>query len=142
MWRKQQMVDMLKSMDMYVSDCRFQQETALRSVMPFLKIAPSLEKKAKRNVLTSGAASTYMFTSYELSDDTGVLLGINRHNNSLCIVDLFNTKRNKNANLNLIGTSGEGKNLYAAASGSAYENARHSMFYPGTNQGTRVPTSV
>ena len=57
MWRKQQMVDMLKSMDMYVSDCRFQQETALRSVMPFLKIAPSLEKKAKRNVLTSGAAS-------------------------------------------------------------------------------------
>lgn len=109
MWRKQQMVDMLKSMDMYVSDCRFQQETALRSVMPFLKIAPSLEKKAKRNVLTSGAASTYMFTSYELSDDTGVLLGINRHNNSLCIVDLFNTKRNKNANLNLIGTSGAGK---------------------------------
>lgn len=58
MWRKQQMIDMLKSMDMYVSDCRFQQETALRSVMPFLKIAPSLEKKAKRNVLTSGAAST------------------------------------------------------------------------------------
>ena len=77
--------------------------------MPFLKIAPSLEKKAKRNVLTSGAASTYMFTSYELSDDTGVLLGINRHNNSLCIVDLFNTKKNKNANLNLIGTSGAGK---------------------------------
>ena len=31
MWRKQQMVDMLKSMDMYVSDCRFQQEAALRS---------------------------------------------------------------------------------------------------------------
>ena len=76
MWRKQQMTDMLKSMDMYVSDCRFQQEAALRSVMPFLKIAPSLEKKAQRNVLTSGAASTYMFTSYELSDDTGVLLGI------------------------------------------------------------------
>lgn len=59
MWRKQQMVDMLKSMDMYVSDCRFQQETALRSVMPFLKIAPSLEKKAKRNVLTSGAGKTF-----------------------------------------------------------------------------------
>ena len=109
MWRKQQMTDMLKSMDMYVSDCSFQQEAALRSVMPFLKIAPSLEKKARRNVLTSGAASTYMFTSYELSDDTGVLLGINRHNNSLCIVDLFNTKKNKNANLNLIGTSGAGK---------------------------------
>ncbi len=109
LWRKQQMVDMLKSMDMYVSDCRFQQEAALQSVMPFLKVAPSLERKAKRNVLTSGAASTYMFTSFEMSDDSGVLLGVNRHNNSLCIVDLFDTKKNKNANLNIIGTSGAGK---------------------------------
>lgn len=109
MWRKQQMTDMLKSMDMYVSDCSFQQEDALRTVMPFLQISPKLEKKSKRNVLTSGAASTYMFTSFEMSDDTGVLLGINRHNNSLCIIDLFDTKKNKNANLNLLGTSGAGK---------------------------------
>ena len=109
MWRKQQITDMLKSMDMYVSDCSFQQEDALRTVMPFLQISPKLEKKSKRNVLTSGAASTYMFTSFEMSDDTGVLLGINRHNNSLCIVDLFDTKKNKNANLNLLGTSGAGK---------------------------------
>lgn len=109
MWRKQQMTDMLKSMDMYVSDCSFQQEDALRTVMPFLQISPKLEKKSKRNVLTSGAASTYLFTSFEMSDDTGVLLGINRHNNSLCIVDLFDTKKNKNANLNLLGTSGAGK---------------------------------
>lgn len=109
MWRKQQMTDMLKSMDMYVSDCSFQQEDALRTVMPFLQMSPKLEKKSKRNVLTSGAASTYMFTSFEMSDDTGVLLGINRHNNSLCIVDLFDTKKNKNANLNLLGTSGAGK---------------------------------
>lgn len=109
MWRKQQMTDLLKSMDMYVSDCSFQQEAALQSVMPFLKIHPQLEKKAQRNVLTSGAASTYMFTSFEMSDDTGVLLGVNRHNNSLCVVDLFNTKMHKNANLNLLGTSGAGK---------------------------------
>ena len=109
LWRKQQMVDMLKSMDMYTSECNFQQEAALQSVMPFLKISPKLEKKAQRNVLTSGAASTYIFTSFEMSDDTGVLLGVNRHNNSLCIVDLFNTKMHKNANLNLLGTSGAGK---------------------------------
>ncbi len=109
MWRKQQMTDMLKSMDMFTSDCRFKHEAAFKSVMPFLSIVPFLEKKSQRNVLTSGAASTYMFTSFEMSDDTGVLLGVNRHNNSLCIVDLFNTKKNKNANLNLLGTSGAGK---------------------------------
>ena len=109
LWRKQQMTDMLKSMDMYLSDCRFQQEDALRSVMPFLQISPKLQKKTQRNVLTSGAASTYMFTSFEMSDDSGVLLGVNRHNNSLCIVDLFNTKINKNANLTMCGASGTGK---------------------------------
>lgn len=109
MWRKQQVSDMLKSMDMYTSDCAFQQEAALQAVMPFLSIPASLEKKSRRNVLTSGAASTYLFTSFEMSDDTGVLLGVNRYNNSLCIVDLFNTKMHKNANLVLLGTSGADK---------------------------------
>ena len=109
LWRKQQIVDMMKSMDMQLSDCKFQQESALRSVMPFLKNEPHLEKKSKRNVLTSGAASTYIFTSFEMSDDSGVLLGVNQHNNSLCVVDLFNTQKHKNANLNIIGTSGAGK---------------------------------
>ena len=108
-WRKQQMTDFMKSMDIQVSDCMFQQEAALRSTMPFLTMDSSLERKSKRNVLTSGAASTYMFTSFELSDDNGILLGLNRHNNSLCIVDPFNTKVNKNANFTICGTSGAGK---------------------------------
>lgn len=109
LWRKRQMTDMLKSMDMQVSECNFQQEAALRSVLPFLSIDPGLEKKSRRNVLTSGAASTYPFCSFEMSDDNGVLLGVNRNNNSLCIVDLFNSKVHKNANLVLLGTSGAGK---------------------------------
>ncbi len=108
-WRKQQVIVMLKSQDIYVSECRYQQEDALRSVMPFLRVEPFLDKKTKRNVLTAGAASTYMFTSYEMSDEAGVMLGVNRFNNSLCILDLFNSKKYKNANLNLIGTSGAGK---------------------------------
>ena len=108
-WRKQQMTDLMKSMDIQVADCMFQQEAALRSTMPFLYMDASLERKSKRNVLTSGAASTYMFTSFELSDDNGILLGLNRHNNSLCIVDPFNTKVNKNANFTICGTSGAGK---------------------------------
>ena len=109
MWRKKQMADMLKSMDIYTSDCRFQQEAALRSVMPFLQMDPHLERKSKRNVLTTGAAASYLFTSFEMSDDSGVLLGVNRYNNSLCIVDLFNTQKNKNANMTMCGTSGAGK---------------------------------
>jgi hypothetical protein len=33
-WRRQQISDLLKSMDIYVHDCNFQQEAALKSVMP------------------------------------------------------------------------------------------------------------
>ena len=109
LWRKRQMTDMLKSMDMQVSECSFQQEAAFLSVLPLLQMDPGLEKKSRRNVLTSGAASAYPFCSYEMSDDNGVLLGVNRGNNSLCIVDFFNTKVHKNANLVLLGTSGAGK---------------------------------
>lgn len=108
-WRKHQMTDMLKSLDMYINECSFQQEGALRTVMPFCDVDKNLAKKTQRNVLTSGAASTYLFTSFELSDDHGVLLGINRHNNSLCVLDLFDSKRYKNANMVICGTTGAGK---------------------------------
>ena len=108
-WRKLAVTDNLYALDIRVSDNRFQQEEAYKSTMPFFYVSNAIERKSKRNVLTSGAASTYMFTSYEMCDDNGILLGINKHNNSLCVVDLFNTNRHKNANLNIIGTSGAGK---------------------------------
>ena len=44
-----------------------------------------------------------------MSDENGVLLGVNKHNNSLVIVDIFNSRVYKNANLAIIGTSGAGK---------------------------------
>jgi len=109
LWRKQQMTDLLKSMDIFVNECNFRQETALRSVMPLLCPDASLEKKAQRNVLTSGAASCYLFTSFEMSDDNGILLGLNRNNNSLCVADFFNSAIYKNANITTLGTTGAGK---------------------------------
>ena len=111
-WRKHQMTDMLKSMDMHINECAFQQEAALKTVMPFCDVDKALERKTQRNILTSGAASTYMFTSFELSDDHGVLVGVNPHNNSLCLLDLFDTKKYKNANLNITGTTGAGKTFF------------------------------
>lgn len=108
-WKKRQIVDMMKSADFSVTSLNFEQEAAYKSVMPLLAIDENIKKKTHRNMLTSTLASAYMFTSFELSDDNGVLLGINSYNSSLCVVDLFNTKKHKNANLNLLGTSGAGK---------------------------------
>lgn len=81
----------------------------MSAVMPFCSLDRKLFERGKRNVLTSAAASCYPFTSYEMSDENGILLGVNKHNNSLVIVDIFNSRVYKNANMAIIGTSGAGK---------------------------------
>lgn len=107
--RKRLMQNRLSELDMKYGDFRFQQEIALKATMPLLMLDKKIENKIRRNVLTSGAASTYMFTAYEMCDDNGILLGVNAHNRSLCIIDIFNSKVYKNANLCILGTSGSGK---------------------------------
>lgn len=62
-----------------------------------------------RNVLTTGAASCYPFVSYSICDDNGILFGVNKHNNSLVIADIFDSKQYKNSNIAILGTSGSGK---------------------------------
>ena len=44
-----------------------------------------------------------------MCDDNGILLGVNKHNNSLIIVDIFDSRVYKNANIAILGTSGAGK---------------------------------
>jgi conjugal transfer ATP-binding protein TraC len=58
------------------------------------------------NVNTSPAASSFPFVSSDLTSDTGVLYGINRHNNSLVLFDRFSLQ---NANTVVFATSGAGK---------------------------------
>lgn len=108
-WKKKQLEDTLKSKDMTAAELKFRQESALQTVIPLLDIDKDIYKKSRRNITTSAAASTYMFTSFEMSDEHGILLGINQHNSSLCILDIFNSKMYKNANMCIIGTSGAGK---------------------------------
>jgi len=108
-WRIAEVKRMLVSQDMDVNICRFRQESAMRSVMPFCNLDKTLFEHSKRNMLTSAVASCYPFTSYEMSDENGILLGVNKHNNSLVIVDIFNSRVYKNANMAILGTSGAGK---------------------------------
>ncbi|MFH1456778.1 MAG: DUF87 domain-containing protein [Patescibacteria group bacterium] len=58
------------------------------------------------NMQTSPCASSFPFVSSELSSDSGVLYGINRHNNSLILFDRFSLQ---NANSVVFATSGAGK---------------------------------
>ena len=58
------------------------------------------------NMNTSPAAASFPFVSSELSSDSGILYGINRHNNSLILFDRFTLP---NANAVVFATSGAGK---------------------------------
>lgn len=108
-WRTSEMQKLLLSQDMEAVTCHFRQEQALLSSLPLVSLERRLFERSKRNILTSSAASCYPFTSFEMCDDNGILLGVNKHNNSLIIVDIFNSRVYKNANIALLGTSGAGK---------------------------------
>ena len=108
-WRVNEIKKLLLSQDITIKKCNFQQEQAFKMSMPVLYSDKRIYNGTKRNLLTTGVASCYPFTSFEICDDNGILLGVNKHNNSLVIVDLFNSKKYKNANMAILGTSGAGK---------------------------------
>ena len=59
-----------------------------------------------RNMDTTSLATTFPFTSSELTMDSGILFGLNEHNDSLVIFDRF---KMENANMLILAKSGAGK---------------------------------
>ena len=58
---------------------------------------------------TTALSTTFPFTSSELSDNKGILYGVNAHNESLVIFDRFSLE---NANMLVLATSGAGKSYF------------------------------
>lgn len=90
----------------------FRQEEIYKSCLPVLYNSKDVKNISKRNVLASGLVSTYPFLSNELCDKKGVLIGTNAFNNSVVMVDRFDTEKYKNANMCVIGASGSGKSYF------------------------------
>lgn len=61
-----------------------------------------------RNMDTTSLATTFPFTSSELTSETGIVYGINEHNESLVIFDRFQME---NANMVVFAKSGAGKSF-------------------------------
>ena len=66
------------------------------------------ELEVNRNMNTTPASACFPFSSSDLTDDHGILYGINRHNDSLVIFDRFDLP---NANSTVFATSGAGKSF-------------------------------
>lgn len=89
----------------YTKESIFQMEQGFTSTLPLMLDELSI----LRNFDTGSLSSTFPFTSSELTQDDGILYGINRHNNSLVIFDRFSLP---NANEVVFATSGSGKSYY------------------------------
>ncbi|MEX0895655.1 MAG: ATP-binding protein [Patescibacteria group bacterium] len=90
----------------YTKTATFQQLEGLQSLLP--RGENQLEQR--RNLDSSSAALTFPFVSSELVQESGILYGINRSNNSLVIVDRFQLT---NANSIIFAQSGSGKSYTA-----------------------------
>lgn len=108
-YKRETMESYLKSMEVEVSNCWNLQEQAFLSYLPLCKLNRTLYMNSRRNILSSGLAGCYPFTSYELSDEDGIMLGTNELNDSLVVTDFFDTERYKNGNISIMGASGAGK---------------------------------
>lgn len=90
------------SMLIYTRRAYYQAEQGFNSTLPVCND----ELQITFNMSTSPIASSFPFTSAELSSDNGILYGVNRHNNSLILFDRFSLQ---NANAVIFATSGAGK---------------------------------
>lgn len=99
------------SVDMIARRCDYKNEQAFLSVLPVLALDPDIERKAKRNALTSGVASAFPFVSYELSDHNGIFLGLNLYNRSPVFLDPYDDYKYTNGNWWIGGSTGAGKTV-------------------------------
>ena len=81
-----------------------QQEQGLNSTIPQM----SDQLQIRRNMNTGAISTSFPFTSADLTDNTGILYGINMHNNGLVIFDRFKLE---NANMVVFAKSGAGKSF-------------------------------
>jgi conjugal transfer ATP-binding protein TraC len=66
------------------------------------------ELQVRRNMNTGALSTSFPFTSADLTQENGILYGINKHNNGLVIFDRFSLE---NANMVVFARSGAGKSF-------------------------------
>lgn len=81
-----------------------QQEQGLNSTIPQF----SDQLQIRRNMSTGAISTSFPFTSADLSQDNGILYGINMHNSGLVIFDRFSLE---NGNSVVFAKSGAGKSF-------------------------------
>lgn len=88
----------------YSKTASSQQEQGLNSTIPQM----SDQLQIRRNMNTGAISTSFPFTSADLTQEKGILYGVNMHNNGLVIFDRFSLE---NANMVVFAKSGAGKSF-------------------------------
>lgn len=99
----------MSTLNLKLKMLNFHHDEAFRASMPLNKPLPGMIRKAKRNILSSDFGAAYPFTSYEINDAGGILVGYNAQNMSPVYINSYNRKIYENGNMVELGTSGAGK---------------------------------
>jgi len=92
----------LSQQNIIIKRAALQMDDGFNSALPILRD----DLDVLTNLNSSPLSACFPFVSSELSSDSGILYGINRHNSSLIIFDRFELE---NANMAVFATSGAGK---------------------------------
>lgn len=93
---------LLDSKLVYLKPALFQQNDGFKSVIPLGTDILSIHQKLN----TEPISSVFPFVSFDLTEDKGILYGVNRHNSSLILFDRFSLP---NYNSITFATAGAGK---------------------------------
>ena len=88
----------------YSKPATSQQEQGFNSTVPQL----TDQLQIRRNMSTGALSTSFPFTSADLSQDSGILYGLNMHNHGLVIFDRFSLE---NGNSVVFAKSGAGKSF-------------------------------
>jgi len=93
---------LLESKLVYIKPSLFQQDEGFKSTIPLGTDLLDVHQKLN----TEPLSSVFPFVSFDLTEDKGILYGVNRHNSSLILFDRFSLP---NYNSITFATSGAGK---------------------------------
>lgn len=93
---------LLESKLVYLKPALFQQDVGFKSVLPLGTDILGIHQKLN----TEPLSSIFPFVSFDLTNNKGILYGVNRHNSSLILFDRFSLP---NYNSIIFATSGAGK---------------------------------
>lgn len=130
------------SVEMIARRCDYANEQGFLSALPLVTLDADIERKSRRNALTTGVAAAFPFVSYEHSDRNGIFLGLNLYNKSPVFLDPYDDYKYTNGNWWIGGNSGGRQERNAPMPGRTHAGAGKACGVRHSQERPRVPPQL